>query len=91
MTVIQRVNYTHCNSPHLTRYGKNDDSNTPRYQCKDRYRFHTPNPKPRGYPPELRQQALVLAVNGHSKRSIAQTLNINHQTAANWVKEGEQR
>ncbi|MCS7088675.1 MAG: hypothetical protein NZL91_08270 [Thermoflexales bacterium] len=80
------MNCSRCNSSRFVRHGKNYSSNTSRYRCKDCRRFHTPNPKPHGYPPALRQQALALAIDGHSNRSIAWTRGIAHQTTANWVK-----
>lgn len=58
----------------------------PRYCCKERRRFYTPNPKPRGYGIALHQQAVAMAANGHSNRSIARVLKVNLQTVANWVK-----
>ena len=54
------------------------------YACKHKY---TPHPKPRGYPSELRQQALQMYVDGINLRRIARHLNLHHQTVANWVKE----
>jgi transposase-like protein len=58
-----------------------------RYRCYACQRKYTPNPKPRGYPPELRQQALQMYVDGINLRRIARHLNLHHQTVANWVKE----
>ncbi|MDW8352223.1 MAG: hypothetical protein RML99_09970, partial [Anaerolineae bacterium] len=40
-------------------------------------RLHIPNPKPRGYPSELRRQAVVLTVGGHSNRGIARMLKLS--------------
>jgi transposase-like protein len=58
-----------------------------RYRCYGCKRKYTPDPKPRGHSPELRQQALQMYVDGINLRRIARHLNIHHQTVANWVKE----
>lgn len=64
--------------------GKNP-SGSQIYKCKSCNRKHTPRPKIKGYAPAVRQQAITLYNRGMSYRSIAQTLEVNHQTVANWV------
>lgn len=47
---------------------------------------YTPEPKPRGYPEEMRQQALQLYVDGMNLRRIGRHLGIHHRTVSLWVK-----
>jgi transposase-like protein len=51
-------------------------------QCGCRY---TPVPRDRGYDEEVRLQALRLHLEGKSLRAIGRILQVNHQTAANWI------
>ena len=47
---------------------------------------YTPEPKPRGYPDEMRKQALQLYVDGMNLRRIGRHLGIHHRTVSLWVK-----
>ncbi len=58
---------------------------TARRECQHCGRTYTPEPKPHGYPLELRRQALKLYVDGTNLRRIARHLEVNPQTVANWV------
>ncbi len=60
-------------------------SGSQRYRCKACGCRYTPMPKDRGYDEEVRFQALRLHLEGKSLRSISRILQINHQTAANWI------
>src|SRR5690606_18447650 len=60
-------------------------SGTQRYQCNHCQRSYTPQRKPHGYGPEVRQQAIQLYVEGVNLRRIGRILGVNHQTVANWV------
>jgi len=51
--------------------------------CKCKY---TPEPKPRGYPEEMRKQALRWYVDGMNLRRIGRHLGIHHRTVSLWVK-----
>ena len=51
--------------------------------CGSKY---TPEPKPRGYPDELRQQALQMYVDGLNLRRIGRHLGIHHRTISLWIK-----
>lgn len=62
-----------------------------RYKCMYCQRKYTPNPKPRGYPPELRQKALQMYVDGLNYRRVARHLNISHQTVYDWVRQSAER
>ena len=47
---------------------------------------YTPEPKLRGYPEEMRRQALQLYVDGMNLRRIGRHLGIHHRTVSLWVK-----
>jgi transposase-like protein len=46
---------------------------------------YTPDPKPQGYPPQTRKQALALVLEGMSLRAAARTVGVNPQSVANWL------
>ena len=50
--------------------------------CGKRY---TAQPKPRGYAPAVRTQALKLYVDGMNFRRIARQFDLHHQTVINWI------
>jgi transposase-like protein len=56
--------------------------------CKRKY---TPNPKPQGYPEEIRQQALQMYVDGVNLRRIGRHLGVHHTTVLVWVKTHAER
>ena len=56
-----------------------------RMRCKLCGCRYTPNPQDQGYDEEMRQQALVLHLEGLSLRLIGRLLLVNHQTVANWI------
>jgi transposase-like protein len=60
-------------------------SGSQRYKCKVCNRHYTPEPREKGYPQEIRQQAVRLYVDGMNLRRIARHLGVNHQSVANWV------
>lgn len=62
-----------------------DPSESQRYTCKTCQRTHTPEPTPKGYPPELHEQALRLYLEGNGIRRIGRILGVNHQTVTNWI------
>ena len=55
-----------------------------RYRCPCGCKY-TPDPKPIGYGPEMRQAALRMYVDGMNLRRIERHLGVVHQTVANWV------
>lgn len=57
-----------------------------RYQCLHCRRKYTPEPKARGYPGEIRKQALQMYVDGINLRKIGRHLGIHHCTISLWVK-----
>ncbi len=60
-------------------------SGSQKYLCKTCGHKYTPEPKVNGYPPEIRQFAIRMYVEGSSYGSIARILKVNPQSAANWV------
>lgn len=56
-----------------------------RFRCKQCGCRYTPAPQDPGYDEEIRQQALVLHLEGLSLRLIGRLLTVNHQTVANWI------
>ena len=42
---------------------------------------------PKGYDPQLREQALRMYLEGISMRSIGRIVGVHHQSVANWVKQ----
>ena len=74
----------YCQSTALSKAGHNA-SESQRYTCKKCQRVHTPEPKPKGYPPALRKQALRLYLEGNGIHRIGRLLEVNHQTVTNWV------
>lgn len=47
--------------------------------------YFTPQPKPNGYGPNIRGQALSLYLEGMSFRAIGRQLGVNFQSVINWV------
>ena len=56
-----------------------------RFQCKGCARHYTPEPRPNGYPDEVRVQAIRLYLEGTNFRRIGRVLGVNHQSVINWV------
>lgn len=54
------------------------------------YRY-TPQPKPAGYTPDVRTQALKMYVDGLNFRRIGRLLGVHHQTVINWVNDAADR
>lgn len=81
----------HCGRTEKQHKAGQTGSGRQRYRCMYCQRKYTPKPKPRGYPPELRQQAVQMYVDGMNFRRIARHLNISHQTVYRWVKSYSER
>lgn len=64
--------------------GKNGTGN-PRFHCHACDKDYVLHPKPRGYPAQVRHEAVRLSVEGLSLRRIARILSVNHQSVANWI------
>lgn len=57
-------------------------SGSQRYKCQVCQRKYTPEPKPIGYPDDVRRQAVQMYVDGMNFRRIART---SHRSVINWV------
>jgi len=56
------------------------------YSCKHCTAKYTPEPKERGYPDEVRIQAIRMYVDGINYRRIGRHLKVHHTTVIHWVK-----
>ena len=56
------------------------------YKCKPCNRRYTPVPAEKGYPQQVRQQAIRLYMEGINFRRIARILQVSHGSVMNWVK-----
>lgn len=61
-------------------------SGSQKYLCQECSRIYTPEPKPNGYPDEIRLLAIRMYVEGNSYNAIARILKVNPQSVVNWVK-----
>jgi len=62
------------------------EAGSQRYKCQTCKRRYTPEPKLKGYPDDLRHQAVRMYVDGMNYRRIARHLNVDHKSVINWVK-----
>ena len=62
-----------------------------RLRCRACGHRYTPTPKPAGYAPDLRTQALKMYVDGLNFRRIARLIGVHHQTVINWVNAAAER
>jgi len=58
-----------------------------RYKCMTCQRRYTIEHQDRGYPADVRQEAVRLFDQGIKLRQIAKQLGVNHQSVANWMRE----
>src|SRR5689334_1744608 len=56
-----------------------------RCRCTRCQLYFTPQPRPLGHAPALRERALQLYLEGTSLRAIGRLLGVTHQSVANWV------
>lgn len=75
----------HCAATHLQTKDGVTGVGSQRFRCAACGHRYTPQPKPRGYPPDVRAQALRMYVDGLGFRRIGRLLGVNHQSVANWV------
>jgi transposase-like protein len=54
-------------------------------RCEACKRYFTPNPKPMGHAPELREAAIRMYLEGNSFRAVGRALGVNFQSVINWV------
>ncbi len=57
-----------------------------RYRCMVCGKKYTPSPKSSGYDQAVRLEAVRLYLGGMTIRQAAETLGVNHQSVANWVR-----
>lgn len=62
------------------------EAGSQRYRCQNCGARYTPNPKPHGYPEELRARAIRMYVDGMGFRQIGRQLQVDHVSVMNWVK-----
>ncbi len=66
-------------------------SGSQRYFCTAWAKTYTPAPKPRGYAPEVRQQAVRMCLEGIAQRKTARVLQVAVQSVGNWCQQAQQR
>ena len=74
---------------YVIKSGRNRTS-TQRYRCQQCQGYFTPQPKPMGYDPQLKKQAVQLYLEGTSYRAIGRLFSVHNQSVINWV-EAEQK
>ena len=78
----------HCGSDaHQVKAGTHGGSQ--RYKCAACRRRYTPQPKPRGYPEDLRRRAAALRAQGVSVGQIGLELGVNPQSIYYWLRQGK--
>ncbi len=76
----------HCGSDKRQTKAGRTATGSARRHCVACDKDYTPDPKPQGYPPQTRQQALALVLEGMSLRgAVARTVGVNPQSVANWL------
>src|SRR5688572_21686761 len=76
----------YCHAPDRQVKNGNNASGSQRWRCQHCGRKYTPEPKEHGYPDKLRQQAVMMSVDGINYRRIARFLGVDHKTVMHWVK-----
>lgn len=66
-------------------------SGSQRYFCVACAKTYTPQPKPRGYAPQVRQQAVRMCLEGIAQRKTARVLQVAVQSVGNWCQQAQQR
>lgn len=75
----------HCQQTKRQNKAGRTEAGSQRYRCMHCGRKYTPEPKPRGFLDEVRQQALQMYVDGMNLRRIGRHLGIHHRTVSLWV------
>ncbi|KAA3663228.1 MAG: IS1 family transposase [Chloroflexi bacterium] len=79
----------HCHSTQSQVKAGHNPSGSQRYLCNNCDRTYTPTPNHRGYPVDVRYQAIELYQEGHSFRAVARELGVGTQSVINWVRTKE--
>jgi AcrR family transcriptional regulator/transposase-like protein len=74
-----------CGSDRVAKNGHHHDKQ--RYICKDCGKQFAEEYSIRGYPPQIKQQCLVLHQQGMSFREIERQTGVSHNTVINWVRQ----
>ncbi|MEO5952787.1 MAG: IS1 family transposase, partial [Chloroflexia bacterium] len=61
-----------------------------RMRCELCHRYFTPNPKPMGHDPKLKETAIRLYLEGMSFRGVGRVLGVNFQSVINWVNQAHE-
>ncbi len=88
LEVLYTVCMYTCPQCQQTHYQSKDgltSAGSQRVRCGACGKRYTAQPKPRGYDPTVRTQALKLYVDGMNFRRIARQFDLHHQTVINWV------
>jgi transposase-like protein len=80
-----------CEQNHYVIKAGRNRSKTQRYRCQHCQAYFTPQPKPLGYAPELKAQALQLYLEGTSFRAIGRLLGVHNQSVINWINAAEKQ
>lgn len=75
----------HCQSSTRQNKAGKTNAGSQRYRCMHCVRKYTPEPKPQGYPKNMRKRAAEMYVDGGNIRRIARHLQVAPQTVAFWV------
>ena|SRR5579862_5877266 len=75
----------HCHQDQYVIKSGLNHTGSQRYRCQSCRRYFTPDPKPEGYEPSVRTQALKLYLEGTSLRAVGRLLGLHHQTVSNWI------
>lgn len=62
-----------------------------RYFCGACAKTYTPQAKAQGHAPALRQQAVVMRLEGISRNKVARLLQVAPQSVGNWCQQAQQR
>jgi transposase-like protein len=73
-----------CQQTKLQNKSGKTESGAQRYLCMFCGCKYTPEPEPRGYPGEMRKQAVQMYVDGMNLRRFGRHLGIHHRTVSLW-------
>ena len=75
----------HCESAEQQTKAGHTHTGSQRFKCRECQRIYTPDPKPLGYPEQIKREAVRLYLEGTNFRRIGRILSVNHQSVVNWV------
>lgn len=83
--VMEKPTCPNCGTNNRVQKAGLNGTGSQRMRCEGCHRYFTPQPKPMGHDPALKQTALRLYLEGVSLRGIGRQLGVHHQSVANWV------